>query len=77
MSLCCTGVVKRIIPAVASTNAVIAAACATEVFKLASSCCQCLSNYMNYSDTEGVYTYTFEAEKNVSHLNRYVEYNER
>ncbi|KAK7102778.1 NEDD8-activating enzyme E1 catalytic subunit-like [Littorina saxatilis] len=57
------GVVKRIIPAVASTNAVIAAACATEVFKLASSCCQPLNNYMNFNDTEGVYTYTFEAQK--------------
>ncbi|CAH1784961.1 unnamed protein product [Owenia fusiformis] len=57
------GVVKRIIPAVASTNAVIAAACATEVFKLASQCCLPLSNYMNFNDTEGVYTYTFEAEK--------------
>ncbi|XP_050414452.1 NEDD8-activating enzyme E1 catalytic subunit [Patella vulgata] len=57
------GVVKRIIPAVASTNAVIAAACATEVFKLATSCCQPLNNYMNFTDIEGVYTYTFEAEK--------------
>ncbi|XP_076447611.1 NEDD8-activating enzyme E1 catalytic subunit-like [Babylonia areolata] len=57
------GVVKRIIPAVASTNAVIAAACATEVFKVASSCCQPLNNYMNFNDTEGVYTYTFEAMK--------------
>ncbi|KAK2142311.1 hypothetical protein LSH36_971g00031 [Paralvinella palmiformis] len=57
------GVVKRIIPAVASTNAVIAAACATEVFKLATSCCQVLNNYVNFNDTEGIYTYTFEAEK--------------
>lgn len=57
------GVVKRIIPAVASTNAVIAAACATEVFKIATSCCLPLNNYMNFNDTEGIYTYTFEAEK--------------
>jgi len=57
------GVVKRIIPAVASTNAVIAAACCTEVFKIASSCCATLNNYMNFNDTEGIYTYTFECEK--------------
>jgi len=57
------GVVKRIMPAVASTNAVIAAACATEVFKLATSCYVPLNNYMNFNDTQGVYTYTFEAEK--------------
>lgn len=57
------GVVKRIIPAVASTNALIAAACATEVFKIATSCCLPLSNYMNFSDIDGIYTYTFEAER--------------
>ncbi|XP_055883046.1 NEDD8-activating enzyme E1 catalytic subunit-like [Biomphalaria glabrata] len=57
------GVVKRIMPAVASTNAVISAVCATEVFKLATSCCLPLNNYMNFNDTKGVYTYTFEAEK--------------
>jgi ubiquitin-activating enzyme E1 C len=57
------GVVKRIMPAVASTNAVISAVCATEVFKIATSCCLPLNNYMNFNDTNGVYTYTFEAEK--------------
>ncbi|XP_068671161.1 NEDD8-activating enzyme E1 catalytic subunit-like isoform X2 [Montipora foliosa] len=57
------GVVKHIIPAVASTNAVIAAACALEVFKLVSSCCNPLNNYMVFNDTDGLYTYTFEAEK--------------
>ncbi|KAJ8302384.1 hypothetical protein KUTeg_021371 [Tegillarca granosa] len=57
------GVVKRIIPAVASTNAVIAAACSTEVFKVATSCCLPLNNYMNFNDAEGIYTYTFEVQK--------------
>ncbi|CAL8139232.1 unnamed protein product [Orchesella dallaii] len=59
------GVVKRIIPAVASTNAVIAAACATEVFKLATSCSIPMDNYMVFSDVEGIYTYTYKAEKKV------------
>jgi ubiquitin-activating enzyme E1 C len=57
------GVVKHIIPAVASTNAVVAAACATEVFKIVTSCCAMLNNYFNFNDTEGVYTHMFEAEK--------------
>ncbi|XP_032822542.1 NEDD8-activating enzyme E1 catalytic subunit isoform X1 [Petromyzon marinus] len=57
------GVVKRIIPAVASTNAVIAAACATEVFKIATSSYVPLSNYMVFNDVDGLYTYTFEAER--------------
>ncbi|XP_077533996.1 ubiquitin-like activating enzyme 3 isoform X2 [Haemaphysalis longicornis] len=58
------GVVKRIIPAVASTNAVIAAVCVNEVFKLATSCCSPLNNYVVFNDTDGIYTYTFEAERN-------------
>lgn len=57
------GVVKHIIPAVASTNAVIAAACATELFKLATSCSNPLQNYMVFNDADGVYTYTYEQEK--------------
>ncbi|CAG5983646.1 unnamed protein product [Menidia menidia] len=57
------GVVKRIIPAVASTNAVIAAACTTEVFKIATSAYLPLSNYMVFNDVDGLYTYTFEAER--------------
>lgn len=50
------GVVKHIIPAVASTNAVVAAACALEVFKLASSCAPKLDNYMVFNDTDGMDT---------------------
>jgi len=48
------GVVKRIIPAVASTNAVIAAACASEVFKLVSLTSNNLSNYVVFNDVDGV-----------------------
>jgi len=40
------GVVKRIIAAVASTNAVIASVCALEVFKLSTSSANPLNNYM-------------------------------
>ncbi|CAH8510442.1 unnamed protein product [Heterobilharzia americana] len=57
------GVIKRIIPAVASTNAVIAAVCATEVFKLITFCYNYLNNYMNFSDIDGVYTYGFSVER--------------
>ncbi|KAF0298830.1 NEDD8-activating enzyme E1 catalytic subunit [Amphibalanus amphitrite] len=59
------GVVKRIIPAVASTNAVVAAACATEVFKLVTSCAAPMNNYMVFNDEDGIYTYTYEHERNL------------
>uniref|UniRef100_A0A3Q2E522 NEDD8-activating enzyme E1 catalytic subunit n=1 Tax=Cyprinodon variegatus TaxID=28743 RepID=A0A3Q2E522_CYPVA len=40
-----------------------AAACATEVFKLATSAYVPLCNYMVFNDVDGLYTYTFEAER--------------
>jgi NEDD8-activating enzyme E1 len=57
------GVLKHIIPAVSSTNAVIAAVCATETFKIATSCYETLNNYLVFNDVEGIYTYSYEAEK--------------
>ncbi|KAK0551098.1 NEDD8 activating enzyme [Tilletia horrida] len=57
------GVVKNIIPAIASTNAIIAAACTQEAFKIATTSNPFLNNYMMYTGNEGVYTYTFEHEK--------------
>ncbi|CAO3671202.1 unnamed protein product [Umbelopsis ramanniana] len=57
------GVVKNIIPAIASTNAIIAAACCNEAFKIATSVAPFLNNYMMYTGNDGVYTYTFEHQK--------------
>lgn len=57
------GVVKNIIPAIASTNAIIAASCCNEALKIATNSNPFLNNYMMYSGDEGVYTYTFENER--------------
>lgn len=60
------GTIKNIIPAVASTNAVIAAACCNEAFKIATTSAPSLgfdNNYMMYSGNDGIYTFTFKHEK--------------
>ena len=62
------GVVKNIIPAIASTNAIIAASCCNEAFKIATNTNPFLgipetANYMMYTGDDSVYTYTFEHQK--------------
>ncbi|KAF9106365.1 hypothetical protein BGX27_009201 [Mortierella sp. AM989] len=57
------GVVKNIIPAIAATNAIIAASCCNEALKIATTCAKNLDNYMMYSGNDSVYTYTFEHQR--------------
>ena len=62
------GVVKNIIPAIASTNAIIAASCCNEAFKIATSSAPFLgnpgaNNYMQYTGDSSIYTFTFQHEQ--------------
>jgi len=57
------GVVKNIIPAVASTNAIVSAACVLEALKVITFCSQTMNTYFMYMGAQGVYSYTFEYSK--------------
>lgn len=57
------GVVKNIIPAIASTNAIIAASCCHEAFKMVTGTGPGLETYMMFTGDSGIYTYTFKHER--------------
>ena len=60
------GVLKNIIPAIASTNAIVAAACANEAFKIVTNCAPYLHNNLMYMGDAGLYAPTFAYERNAS-----------
>ncbi|KAI0442271.1 NEDD8-activating enzyme E1 catalytic subunit [Xylaria telfairii] len=60
------GVVKNIIPAIASTNAIIAASCCNEALKIATTAAPALGfeeSYMMYSGDDSIYTSTFKYDR--------------
>mmetsp|Transcript_28270 Transcript_28270/g.110990 ORF Transcript_28270/g.110990 Transcript_28270/m.110990 type:complete len:427 (-) Transcript_28270:799-2079(-) len=57
------GVVKNIIPAIASTNAIVAAGCVNEALKLVTDCAPYIKDYLLYNGSPGVYTYVTNLEK--------------
>ena len=57
------GVVKNIIPAIASTNALVSAACVNEALKVCTYCNSVLDNYYMYMGQTSIYSSSFRFEK--------------
>eukprot|EP00826_Nyctotherus_ovalis_P047148 TRINITY_DN5387_c0_g1_i10.p1 TRINITY_DN5387_c0_g1~~TRINITY_DN5387_c0_g1_i10.p1 ORF type:complete len:344 (-),score=72.14 TRINITY_DN5387_c0_g1_i10:118-1149(-) len=57
------GVLKHIIPAVATTNAIVAASCVSEALKIGTTVSVHLDNQMQYSGQTGTYAFTFQYER--------------
>lgn len=57
------GVIKNVIPAIASTNAIIAASTCLEAIKILTDCSLVLDNYFMYMGHEGVYSAVTKYEK--------------
>lgn len=58
------GVTKNIIPAVASTNALVSAACVNETIKLLTGCAPSVENYMQYGGQSNVSCSDLAMERN-------------
>ena len=57
------GVVKNIIPAITSINAIVAADSVNEALKLATNCYKRMDSFMMYNGKDGVYSYTYPVER--------------
>mmetsp|Transcript_66783 Transcript_66783/g.59896 ORF Transcript_66783/g.59896 Transcript_66783/m.59896 type:complete len:494 (-) Transcript_66783:111-1592(-) len=57
-------VVKNIIPAIASTNAIVSACCVNEAFKMLTWCSFGLNNWFQYGGQHGIYSPAVEFKKN-------------